>query len=732
MRIGTRLVVLVSLLVVAVFAATVSITISRVNALSRGNAETVAAATARYYTGSVGGVLENALFQARSLATIFESAVASNGMKLDRLGVNALLRTFVERNADFNAVYVAFEPDAYDGHDAKFEGQPGQDATGRFMPYWTRDDHGAAIVQSLFDPGAQGSPDVYQLPKIRMKECIIEPHFADAQGKKVLVISLVVPILSSARSFVGVVGIDLSLDSIETIVKSVKVGAFASAYANTYSANGTVVGSIDESRIGKKVEETTTDKRFIADVHAGTSSVMVRASALLRKPVLSVTTSFPIGLTGTQWLVNVNIAMDDLMVAGKSLTRTLLWISSVAVLLVVVFLLLIARSISQPLQSGVAYAKKIAGGDLTASLRVGQREDEIGELAHALSAMSSNLRDLTRQIQQGAQQVSASAEQLAATAQNLSEGSQSQASCLEETSASIEELSSSIEQVAEHAQSQSAAVDRTATDSKRIVKTFDDIGQTLERVAISASASVEKARQGENAVSRAIESIRNISASSEKMAGIVGVISDIADQTNLLSLNAAIEAARAGEHGRGFAVVAAEVSKLAERSATSTKEITSLIRETLALVKQGVGLAEGSGNAMSEIIDGATQASAMVADLKRSMAEQAATLGQIPQAVETVNTMSQQISAATQEQTTNARQMSKAIESVNEITQQASAASEEMASSTEELASMAQQLQEVVAHFKLDETELLASFKHVSTPRSERTIRARPSEANLS
>ena len=164
---------------------------------------------------------------------------------------------------------------------------------------------------------------------------------------------------------------------------------------------------------------------------------------------------------------------------------------------------------------------------------------------------------------------------------------------------------------------------------EQVLTSVAGVSKTLEKVAASAGGSVERAQAGASSVKQAVEAIKEIAQSSEKIGGIVNVISDIADQTNLLALNASIEAARAGEHGRGFAVVADEVSKLADRSASSTKEIEALIKETLTQVQRGVALAEGSGASMEEIISGAMTASAMVTELQKSVELQQASIREI-------------------------------------------------------------------------------------------------------
>jgi len=212
---------------------------------------------------------------------------------------------------------------------------------------------------------------------------------------------------------------------------------------------------------------------------------------------------------------------------------------------------------------------------------------------------------------------------------------------------------------------------------------------------------VQNASEGAKAVSEVVEGINLIAGSSEKIGGIITVISDIADQTNLLALNASIEAARAGEHGRGFAVVADEVSKLAERSSSSTKEIEGLIRESVRNVTRGVETAMGSQAAMEQIRAASQKVQEMIAGLSQSMTQQVGAVKELAKALENVAEMSQSISAATAEQTTNARQVSTAVENVNDVTQGAASAAEQMSASTLQLSRLAQELQGMAARFQV-------------------------------
>jgi methyl-accepting chemotaxis protein len=504
--------------------------------------------------------------------------------------------------------------------------------------------------------------------------------------------AVAVPI-RSGNEVTGVFGLILDISFLNDLVAAEKVGT--TGYAYVVDNTGLIIAHPKAENVFKtNLASLDGTREFTRLMVAGKSGV----SQYVFQGVAKTAGYAPVKNTG--WSVALTIPDAEFLAEAIEVRNLIFIVAGASLVAAVLVYFLFSRSITVPLAKGVAFAELVAGGDFSQQLAIAQN-DEVGTLADALNGMSVKLRQVVSTIQGSADQVASSSEQITASAQKLSEGAQSQASTLEETSASVEELTASVDQVAEHAQSQAAAVEQGSSSMVQVQQSIEEVSKNLAEIAGLAGRSVENALEGARAVSDVMAGINLIAGSSEKIGGIVTVISEIADQTNLLALNASIEAARAGEHGRGFAVVAEEVSKLADRSSASTKEIEGLIKESVRNVTRGVETAKGSQVAMEQIRAASQKVKETIGSLSASMEQQVGAVKELSRALGSVSEMSQSISAATEEQTTNAKQVSKAVENVNEVTQSAASAAEQMSAATEQLSRMAQELQQMTAQFRI-------------------------------
>jgi methyl-accepting chemotaxis protein len=304
----------------------------------------------------------------------------------------------------------------------------------------------------------------------------------------------------------------------------------------------------------------------------------------------------------------------------------------------------IARSISRPVEGAIAVMQRAAEGDLTQRWQVAT-SDEIGQLARWFNIALDKIQDLVAQVKHTASAVAGAAQQLAGASVHLSGGCQEQASSLEETAASLEEITGTVKQSADNA----------------------------KQVTQLAGGARQNAERGGEVVNAAVASIKDIAASSSRIAEIISVVDDIAFQTNLLALNAAVEAARAGDYGRGFAVVATEVRNLAQRSSQAAKEIKALIHESSQRVAAGTELVVQSGQTLRELVASVQQVSDLIAD----------------------------IAAAAQEQSAGISQVNVAVTQMDQLVQSTAAQTEELSATAQSLAAQAAEVEHLVNHFRV-------------------------------
>ncbi len=330
------------------------------------------------------------------------------------------------------------------------------------------------------------------------------------------------------------------------------------------------------------------------------------------------------------------------------------------------------------------------------------RDDEIGALADDANMLIASLSDIAASVRRSAESVSAAASQLSASSQEIN--------------SSTIEISTSVQQIAHGAELQSRKVEDTSRAMGQITETTGDVAMQALEAAKTSEEAAGVARLGEEASREAVikiaevqqaietlaESVELLGRRSEQIGGIVDVITQIADQTNLLSLNAAIEAARAGESGRGFSVVAEEVRKLAEGSGRAAEQIGELIKEVQAETAKAVRYMEigtreveigsevvgRSGEALRLLTDAVGRTSSLADQIARSMAVQAERTGNVDRSMH-------EIAAVVEENAASAEQTAAAAE-------EQTACMEEIAASAQDLADMAQRLEELVHRFKVE------------------------------
>ena len=336
------------------------------------------------------------------------------------------------------------------------------------------------------------------------------------------------------------------------------------------------------------------------------------------------------------WLVATSAYADEFVHEVRMIQIQIVVAALLATAILVSAMIVMSRRwITRPLQRAVSVTQRVSEGDLTQHIET-DSTDEVGELLSALDNMSAHLCSMIGEIDAGIRGLADNARKLsvASDAVASSSGTQSQSAVV--MASAVEQMTGSIQQVAEHAES-----------CRGLAETSGDVSESGIEVINQAISSMSMIA---DTVRQSAEAVLHLGDESKAISRIVNVIREIADQTNLLALNAAIEAARAGEAGRGFAVVADEVRKLAERTSLSTQEITRMVddiqngAETAVVsmkkgegqVEEGVALAGEAGGRISDIKTGASQVSSAVIGISDALREQSAATREIARNVETI------------------------------------------------------------------------------------------------
>ncbi|MCU1733559.1 methyl-accepting chemotaxis protein [Pseudomonas sp. 20P_3.2_Bac4] len=355
----------------------------------------------------------------------------------------------------------------------------------------------------------------------------------------------------------------------------------------------------------------------------------------------------------------------------KSTHMGLAVVTLVAILCGIAVALLISRQIVYPLRQAVQAAQRIAGGDLTADIKV-ERSDELGVLLGALNTMNASLREVISQIGCGSQQLAASASQLAAITSTTQEGIDSQRNETDMVATAMNEIAMTVQEVAKNSEEAASAAKGADHEVSSVLAMSQQAIRQIEEMASGVGTSAE--------------SLGRLQQECGRIGAILDVIKAVAEQTNLLALNAAIEAARAGDAGRGFAVVADEVRNLAQRTQASSSEIEQLIVTLQHIADESTGMMKTNLQQTSASVTGVRDTGMALEHITRQ--------------VSNIQQMSELIATAAEEQAAVTEEINQSVTRVRETAEESATASAEISAASTELKHLSNRLHGMVGHFR--------------------------------
>ncbi len=602
-------------------------------------------------------LLERSDTAASTLATAMQSLPGSGASDLRRLA-SQQTRQLLALHPDAIGIFTLWEPNALDGRDTELAGKPENDAQGRAGAYWYRTDGKEDVVWG----GEDVEGDAYYADPKRTRQPVMTEPYED-RDIKVMMATMSHPILVNGN-FAGVVGIDLGLGKLQTLAAQVR--PYGDGYMSIYSNSGMVLGAADATQVGKT--DPSLPASALAAIKTGKPYEYTQDDTLhLLQPV-------QVGRSAMPWSVRISIPLYSAFADTRAASWKSAGLSLAALAVILLALGLLLGKLISPLSRLQQALAELSGGngDLTRQLHI-SGSDEIGTSATAFNRFSQSLRHMLLEVRERTGQVNQAVAALATETTDISQHSSQQAQAATHTAGAVSQLSGSISRIAESA--------RMAEQAAR------SAGNEAEQVADSVHSTASE-------IGRIADTIRNIGSvldglkdRSVQISSIVQVIKDIAEQTNLLALNAAIEAARAGEQGRGFAVVADEVRKLAERTSSATVEIATSIHQ----VQEATAGAAGSmDSAIRQVENGvmlAERAAGAITQIRSHNLGVLDTVGHI--------------ASATAEQSAASRDIASHIEAIHAMTADTDASLGHASGAVADLQRLSDELQGLLARFKL-------------------------------
>jgi len=613
-------------------------------------------------------------------------------VSLSREELLNLLHDALQKNPKLVDAYIGWEPGAFDGNDAAYAGQTAKGASdiGRFIPWWYRKEDGSLTLDTL-GPDIESSKllptgvragEYYLCPRETKRTCLIDPAPYEMGGKMVMLASFNVPILAKGE-FKGIVGADLTVDFIQELLKTEDAKLYDGAgELGLISNNGRIVAyTKDPSKLGAPSTEVLPGIGDVKSLPLGQATFSTNKDT----GELQLLMPFNIAETGSRWTLVLQVPEKAVYAELNALHQKLndqrqtdtLGMTLVGLVIAGIGLLVIwfvGYGIARPLKQMVVMLDDIAkgDGDLTKRLHV-DRADELGQIANGFNTFLNKLQNMIRDVVGSVQKVSDSSENTADIAIRTNQGVQRQMTEIDQVATAVHEMTATAQDVARNATlaAESAnAADRSANEGKRIVN------NTSQAIASLATE-----------IGRAVSVVQNLAKDSENINAILTAIRGIAEQTNLLALNAAIEAARAGEQGRGFAVVADEVRNLAQKTQQATEEIQAMIQQLQHGTREVVKVMEDSQGKTDESVKHAAQA--------------AGALDAITEAVSVINDMNTQIASAAEEQSAVAEDINRNVTNIGQVAAEVAGGADEASKASAELTKLAEQQRRLINQFRV-------------------------------
>jgi methyl-accepting chemotaxis protein len=694
MRLRLRLTLITAALLVAAVAGVSIILLMRARIMQTEAAFAHLEELTGKYSMTMQNQYENYLSAAMIVANIMDSYKGVPAEERRARYDNTML-SIMESNPHFVGMFAIWKPNAIDGNDAAFIGNPASDSTGRYMPWYIRrsgalEKHSLSEYEYYNDVLANmDNPD----PVISL------PYRAQSAGQSTFGMRLCYPIITN-QSIVGRVGIIVDLTSSSEIIGQIK--PYGNGRAVLYATDGTIAAHYDPARVGGRIDDP--DSLSVLGQQAVNDTLESLKSG---KPHSGqnhgrIFESYPfyVGGVKTAWTILASVPEEDVFASVNRLTRVAIIIIIVAIIIAGLITFFVAGSIAKPIVNVALTLKDISEGegDLTKTIEARTR-DEIGDLARyfnqtlekiktlvgTIKKQSVALFDIGNELASNMTETAAAINEITANIQSIKGRVINQSASVTETNATMEQITVNIDKLNGHIDHQTTNVSQSSSAIEEMLANIHSVTQTLIKNAGSVRELADASEIGRSGLQEVAADIQEIARQSEGLMEINSVMENIASQTNLLSMNAAIEAAHAGEAGKGFAVVADEIRKLAESSGEQSKTISAVLKKIKDSIDKITKSTDAVLNKFEAIDSGIKTVSDQEENIRNAMEEQSTGSQQILEAIGQLNDITQLVKGGSVEMLEGSKEVIQESKNLEMVTQEITNGMNEMATGADQI-----------------------------------------------
>ena len=690
MKLRLRLSIIVISIVVAAIAIISIVILNRASNLQTETSINNAALLAQVNATEVQRRLETYMDTANTVSQVFDSFTRVP-LELRRSNFNQTLEGILESNPGFVGIFTVWKPNALDGLDARYADTPGTDSTGQFISWYTRE---TGTIEYRAYPNHK-----QLLDNAQKKQVISDLIERTINGKKVLTLMVLAPVLDSRQEIAGLVGINIMLDEIQQLVASIKPYPNSGAALITHS--GMFAAHYESGRINKNMTDTDAVllgadgvRKALAKIQAGEIYDTKYHSNVYKTDMHVAYDPFVVGNTATPWSLMVAISMDEVLRPVTTIINFTLILAGISIVVISITIFFVATGISKPIINVADMLKDISEGegDLTRTLTA-KSKDEIGDMAGyfnntmekirslilVIKNQTVSLSDVGTELASNMTETAAAVNEITANIDSIKGRIVNQSASVTQTNATVEQMTVLVNKLGDLIEDQSASVTESSSAVEEMLANIQSVTQVLMRNTTNVKELNSASELGRSGLQGVSSDIQEIARESEGLLEINAVMENIASQTNLLSMNAAIEAAHAGEAGKGFAVVADEIRKLAESSGEQSKTISNVLKKIKTSIDKISRSTDDVLREFEAIDTGVKTVSEQEENILHAMEEQNAGSQQILEAISQLNSITQTVKDQSVQMSSGSKEILTEMRNLEMVTQEISNGMNEMA-----------------------------------------------------